>query len=346
MGQWLQMRARYLHLLLENEALTRTPSCSVCHTAMHVKCLDCLGANYFCRICCIKSHKRTPFHRLAHWTGMHFTPISLHSLGFVVFLGHHGNPCPLTVEACLLLFFGDCVLTHSIQGIQASQAAHLMIHTTRRTRSSSVKPVIEEQASPLEQPHDALPSGGDSSNTQGFSTTLFEPLLDHFTKSSHRTRTAKSGNPLLTAVHQSGIFAMEVLYCICPNAVETHEQLFNAGLFPSSFKQIKTVFTFTVLDDFLADNLECKTTAQQYYSKLQSITNQMFPDSVPVCYLCPYVSFHALTGPPRIYTSNFCEHHVNGVTLGIECTVGLGMRAAPLKMDPWQSSAQHAHNQV
>ncbi|KAN0131053.1 hypothetical protein V8E53_011186 [Lactarius tabidus] len=210
---------------------------------MHVKCLDCLGANYFCRICCIKSHKCTPFHRLARWTGTHFTPISLHSLGFVVFLGHHGDPCPLTVEA-----------------------------------------FIEEQASQPEQPHDALPSGGDSGNMQGISTTLFEPLLDHFTKSSHRTRTAKSGNPLLTAVHQSGIFALEVLYCICPNAVETHEQLFNAGLFPSSFKQIETVFTFTVLDDFLADNLECKTTAQQYYSKLQSITNRMFPDSVPNLY--------------------------------------------------------------
>ncbi|KAN0128148.1 hypothetical protein V8E53_014063 [Lactarius tabidus] len=217
------MRARYLHLLLENEALTRAPSCSICDTAMHVKCLDCLGANYFCRICCIKSHKCTPFQWLARWTGTHFTPISLHSLGFVVFLGHHGDPCPLTVEAY-------------------------------------------------------------SGNMQGISTTLFEPLLDHFTKSSHRTRTAKSGNPLLTAVHQSGIFALEVLYCICPNAVETHEQLFNAGLFPSSFKQIETVFTFTVLDDFLADNLECKTTAQQYYSKLQSITNQMFPDSVPNLY--------------------------------------------------------------
>jgi hypothetical protein len=40
-------------------------------------------------------------------------------------------------------------------------------------------------------------------------------------------------------------------------------------------KQIETAFTFSVLDDFLLDNLECKTTAQQYYSKLQHITNQM-----------------------------------------------------------------------
>ena len=85
----------------------------------------------------------------------------------------------------------------------------------------------------------------------------------------------KSGNP-----HNSGIFDMEILYCICTNAVEKDEQLINAGLFPSSFKQIDTAFTFTVLDDFLMDNLECKTTAQQYYSKLQSMTNRMFLDKL------------------------------------------------------------------
>ena len=50
-----------------------------------------------------------------------------------------------------------------------------------------------------------------------------------------------------------------------------------------TFKSIKTVFTFSVLDDFLKDNLECKTTAQQYYSKLQSTTSRMFPSLVPVC---------------------------------------------------------------
>jgi hypothetical protein len=84
---------------------------------------------------------------------------------------------------------------------------------------------------------------------------------------------------------------MEILFCICPNGGVRDEQLLQAGLFPSSFKQIETVFTFSVLDEFLADNLECKTTAQQYYSKLQIITNRLFPDNVPVCdiskFLCP-----------------------------------------------------------
>ncbi|KAH9037471.1 hypothetical protein EDB85DRAFT_2142419 [Lactarius pseudohatsudake] len=74
------------------------------------------------------------------------------------------------------------------------------------------------------------------------------------------------------------IFDMEVLFCVCPNAGPNDEQLLQAGILPSTFRQIETAFTFSVLDDFLADNLECKTTAQQYYSKLQGITNRMFPD--------------------------------------------------------------------
>ncbi|KAI9434694.1 hypothetical protein H4582DRAFT_1818474 [Lactarius indigo] len=93
-----------------------------------------------------------------------------------------------------------------------------------------------------------------------------------------------SGNPLITVVNQTGVFDMDVLFCICPNAGANDEQLLQAGIFPSTFKQIETAFTFSVLDDFLADNLECKTTAQQYYSKLQSITNRMFPDHVPNLY--------------------------------------------------------------
>ncbi|KAF8263368.1 hypothetical protein EI94DRAFT_1704050 [Lactarius quietus] len=99
-----------------------------------------------------------------------------------------------------------------------------------------------------------------------------------------RLRTEASGNPLLTVVHQSGVFNMEVLYCICPNAGEKNKQLFQSGMFPSSFKQIEAAFTFSALEDFLTDNLECKTMAQQYFSKLQGITNWMFPHTVPNLY--------------------------------------------------------------
>ena len=98
MGEWLHLQERYLHLLLEMEGLTKAPKCSICINAMEVKCSDCMGGNYFCKACCIQSHRWTPFHQMAWWTGAHFTPVSLYSLGFVPPLGHHGDPCPLTVE--------------------------------------------------------------------------------------------------------------------------------------------------------------------------------------------------------------------------------------------------------
>ncbi|KAH8999945.1 hypothetical protein EDB86DRAFT_2802164 [Lactarius hatsudake] len=119
------------------------------------------------------------------------------------------------------------------------------------------------------------------------SDTLFDSagdVLDPSGGHTRRTRTAQSGNPLITMVNQTGVFEMEVLFCVCPNAGTNDEQLLQAGIFPSTFRHIETAFTFSVLDDFLADNLECKTTAQQYYSKLQSITNRMFPDNVPNLY--------------------------------------------------------------
>ncbi|KAI9430515.1 hypothetical protein H4582DRAFT_1823951 [Lactarius indigo] len=204
------------------EGLTRAPKCSMCTMSMQIKCSDCVGGNYFCKECCLQIHTRSPFHRMSCWTGTHFAPISLISIGFKLCLGHDGKPCPLTVE-----------------------------------------------------------------DMHGISDTLYDfpgDVLDPSEGNTRRTRTAKSGNPLITIVNQTGVFDMDVLFCICPNAGADDEQLLQAGIFPSTFKQIETAFTFSVLDDFLADNLECKTTAQQYYSKLQSITNRMFPDHVPNLY--------------------------------------------------------------
>ena len=100
-------------------------------------------------------------------------------------------------------------------------------------------------------------------------------------------RTAMSGNPLMTIVDCHGVFEMEILFCQCSGEegrLEGYDkQLLMRGLFPATSKHIETAFTFSVLNDFLTDNLECKTTAQQYFSKLQMITSDMFPDNVPVC---------------------------------------------------------------
>ena len=145
---------------------------------------------------------------------------------------------------------------------------------------------IAEDSNPLptprETPHpeDALPTVPTISDSL---FDLFDECLDSGYSNAQRTQTGASGNTLLTVVDSAGVFDMEVLFCACSDAKPMHEQLLRTGLFPASFKQIETVFSFSVLDNFLIDNLECKTTAQQYFSKLQSMTSSMFPDNVPVC---------------------------------------------------------------
>src|SRR6266404_4700554 len=98
MERWLQLCDRYLHLLLEMQGITRDAVCSMCSDTMEIKCNDCYGANYFCRLCCLDAHKRSPYHRILHWAGNHFVPMTLQQLGFILCLGHHGTPCPNTIE--------------------------------------------------------------------------------------------------------------------------------------------------------------------------------------------------------------------------------------------------------
>ncbi|KAH9019735.1 hypothetical protein EDB85DRAFT_2075789 [Lactarius pseudohatsudake] len=203
----------------------------MCTSSMQIKCSDCIGGNYFCKDCCLQTHIRSPFHRMARWVGSHFEPISS----------------------------------------RRAPSASLISVEKERDRSSGGPPPLTHALRDM----------------QGISDTLFDfagDVLDSAEGNPRRTRTAKSGNPLLTVVNQTGVFDMEVLFCVCPNAGPNDEQLLQAGILPSTFRQIETAFTFSVLDDFLADNLECKTTAQQYYSKLQGITNRMFPDRVPNLY--------------------------------------------------------------
>ncbi|KAG2130804.1 uncharacterized protein EDB93DRAFT_1094663, partial [Suillus bovinus] len=83
------------------------------------------------------------------------------------------------------------------------------------------------------------------------------------------------------------VHSLSISYCQCPGALSWDMQLFQAGLFPASFTRPKTAFTFSVLDDFLLDNLECGTSAMNYYSKIRRLTLSIFS-------LMVLVSFHSL----------------------------------------------------
>ncbi|KAI0258037.1 hypothetical protein BC834DRAFT_792142, partial [Gloeopeniophorella convolvens] len=57
-------------------------------------CSDCFGRPAYCKKCCLKAHNHLPFHRPSAWTGSHYSPVSLTSLGYILCMGHNGQPCP------------------------------------------------------------------------------------------------------------------------------------------------------------------------------------------------------------------------------------------------------------
>ena len=88
--------------------------------------------------------------------------------------------------------------------------------------------------------------------------------------------------PILTVVDTTGIHEMRVRFCRCQslklNPLQT--QLMSMGMYASSSKRTRTVFTFRVLHHFDITNLEGKTTAWQYYCTLQRLTSNVFTDTV------------------------------------------------------------------
>lgn len=100
--------------------------------------------------------------------------------------------------------------------------------------------------------------------------------------SSKPGKNDKNGGPLITVIDRSGVHEIGVKWCCCPNAAERDMQLMAAGLFLATFRNPKTVFTHRVLEEFHLDNLECKTTPSQFFSRLRRLTSDEFPNTVPV----------------------------------------------------------------
>ncbi|KAI6007523.1 hypothetical protein F5J12DRAFT_905459 [Pisolithus orientalis] len=87
----------------------------------------------------------------------------------------------------------------------------------------------------------------------------------------------------MTIVHTEGIFTHEISWCSCPGSdpMDWHLDLLREILFPASITKPKTAFTIDVLNHFLIDALECKTSAMIFYQKLKRFTNNALPDCIP-----------------------------------------------------------------
>lgn len=88
-------------------------------------------------------------------------------------------------------------------------------------------------------------------------------------------------NPFVRVVHTNGIHNISLVYCGCRGTLASHQDLLYSRILPTTFSKYTTLFTTEVLDDFRLSNLECKTSAYQYFQKLRRKTSAIAPDGVP-----------------------------------------------------------------
>jgi hypothetical protein len=104
----------------------------------------------------------------------------------------------------------------------------------------------------------------------------------------------------LVIVHSTGVYSHRVSWCQCPGAeMDRHLHLLKARLFPASITRPQSAFTFDVLDNFLIDALECKTSAMSFYQKLRRFTNNAFPHKIPVSHFFMIVLWAYMTKQDR-----------------------------------------------
>ncbi|KAH9894232.1 hypothetical protein C8Q73DRAFT_646680 [Cubamyces lactineus] len=68
-----------------------TPGCLESAT---VRCRECRAKEPTCLKCAARNHRNLPFHWIDIWNGAFFERRDLSDAGFVLYLGHHGDPCP------------------------------------------------------------------------------------------------------------------------------------------------------------------------------------------------------------------------------------------------------------
>lgn len=249
----------YLDRIIRSEATTEL-TCKVCQNPARWRCLCCLGRPMFCRACCRISHNKLIYHKLQKWTGQYFQDAGLWEVGVRLCVGHMGENCPsqeTLLEACSLLEAQKDVVDVQLPQLERYDAPEYV--------------GVDVPDDP-----DYVDDDPDDSDWEDVPASQTDPL---------RTRTPVADEldiQHILLVDASGLISLPTIWCSCEAAEgKADEDLLDLQLFPVSYIKIKTVFTFRCLDDYRLSNLECKTTAYQYYQKLRRLTNPAIPQSVP-----------------------------------------------------------------
>lgn len=245
MREFLEVREDFLGRILDSEGRDPTATCAHCLSPGVWRCVDCLGRPLYCRTHCRDSHSKLISHRIQRWTGRFFLDSQIWEVGVKLYLGHAGAPCP-TYES-------------SNVNLEAQLDSMPYMHPgSYFPTDGTTEPDVEPEE---DEPADDMPSG-----PIPFRRSV--PQEDDI------------GNPFVLVVDSRQAFHVPVVPCGCAGT-ENILQYLDLAMFPASYINVRTVFTFRCLDDFRLSNLECKTTAYQYFQKIRRLTNPSFPQAVP-----------------------------------------------------------------
>ncbi len=281
------MRPEFLHEILNQEAPPLFNICITCRSRPgEYRCDNCLARPMFCEHCLHKTHSHLPFHRIRKWINTHFKDAWLRDVGITLStepLAEHSEYCA-------------AYITNESDGNgNDSDSADIQWNGFDSAGSDE-----DSNPAPASRPYGEGPTplsgslSDDASDDDDDAPEILDERGASHAKVEHvphifppPPKVDKDFNPILTIVHVNGVHHMGIKWCTCPNAPLKHIQLLRMGLYPASIRNPKTAFTFHVLDDYLAHNRECKTTAMSYYSKVRRATTSIFPHLVPVSY--PFV---------------------------------------------------------
>ncbi len=250
MHEFLHVRDAILARMMDSEARSANATCSLCPELGIWRCVDCLGRPLYCRQHCRESHTKHICHRIQKWTGRYFLDCQMWEVGVKLYLGHRGDPCP---------HFED---TNLVMEANLDRMPDVAPHSSYApSNSADVDPDSDADGDSGED----LPPGP---------VPFRRPV----------PRDDANGNPFLFIIDCSQAFHLPVVSCGCGHA-DMKSQYLDLEMFPASYENIQTVFTFRCLDDFRVSNLECKTSAYQYFQKIRRLTNPAFPQAVPNRYM-------------------------------------------------------------
>lgn len=255
------------------------------------------------------SHRESPLHRIEFWTGEFFRPAQLWETGAYVLVPHCTGEgmCPsLNIQITMLEAFqrrkdneeeSDEVLLASDEeplsptNVDPEDGEGNEILPTGNNSEDKEDDGFLVTVNIGNRMHQLFTMG----NGEGGADAMEEPdEKEDFDREDDEATYAAAADPeenftipdapslphmdamandYVRIVHTNGIHYIPLVICDCQGVISRDKDLMYARLVPTSFVRYRTLFTTAVLDHYRMTNLECKSSAFQYWQTLSRMTS-------------------------------------------------------------------------